>query len=219
MRNSCVEIDLSRLDPGLRETLGRYQASRPIALCVSERVQAPTAIGLRNPAVIMPDWLLEELAPTELHQVLVHELAHLGRWDDWTNLAQKIVKALLFFHPAVWWIEQKVSLEREMACDDAVLAETRSPRAYAECLTHLAERSFLRRSMALAQAAVSRVRQTSLASGENLGCQPSAGHHPGVEARGVAHRGIRDRVPGIARAHPQARGLCAPPRRVLRPLP
>jgi hypothetical protein len=62
----------------------------------------------------------------------------------------------------VWWIEQKVSLEREMACDDAVLAETRSPRAYAECLTHLAERSFLRRRLALAQAAVSRVRQTSL---------------------------------------------------------
>jgi beta-lactamase regulating signal transducer with metallopeptidase domain len=162
LRKSCVEIDLNRLNPGLRETLGRYQASRPIALCVSERVQAPTAIGLWNPAVILPDWLLEELAPAELHQVLVHELAHLGRWDDWTNLAQKIVKALLFFHPAVWWIEQKVSLEREMACDDAVLAETRSPRAYAECLTHLAERSFLRRSMALAQAAVSRVRQTSL---------------------------------------------------------
>jgi beta-lactamase regulating signal transducer with metallopeptidase domain len=162
LRKSCVEIDLNCLDPVLRETLRRYQASRPIALCVSDRVHAPTAIGLRHPAVVMPDWLFEELAPTELHQVLVHELAHLGRWDDWTNLAQKIVKALLFFHPAVWWIEQKVSLEREMACDDAVLAETRSPRAYAECLTRLAERSFLRRSMALAQAAVSRVRQTSL---------------------------------------------------------
>jgi beta-lactamase regulating signal transducer with metallopeptidase domain len=162
LRNSCVEIDLSRMDPGVRATLARYQASRPIALCVSERVQAPTAIGLSKPAVIMPEWLLEELTPAELHQVLVHELAHLGRWDDWTNLAQKILKALLFFHPAVWWIEQKLSLEREMACDDAVLAETRSPRAYAECLTHLAERSFLRRSVALGQAAVGRVRETSL---------------------------------------------------------
>jgi bla regulator protein blaR1 len=162
LRKSCVEIDLRRLDPALRETLARCQASRPIALCVSERVQAPTAIGLRKPAVIMPQWLLEELTPAELHQVLVHELAHLGRWDDWTNLAQKILKALLFFHPAVWWIEQKLSLEREMACDDAVLAETRSPRAYAECLTHLAERSFLRRSLALGQAAVGRVRETSL---------------------------------------------------------
>jgi hypothetical protein len=79
---------------------------------------------------------------------------------------------LFFFHPAVWWIEKQVSLEREMACDDAVLAETASPRAYAECLAHLAEktlvqrslgqRSFVERSVALAQAALGRVRQTSL---------------------------------------------------------
>jgi hypothetical protein len=49
-----------------------------------------------------------------------------------------------------------------MACDDAVLAETASPRAYAACLATLAEKSFLRRSAALAQAAVSRIRQTTL---------------------------------------------------------
>ena len=92
----------------------------------------------------------------------MHELAHLRRWDDWTNLAQKIVKALFFFHPAVWWIEKKVSLEREMACDDAVLAETESPRAYAECLAHLAEKTLIQRSVALAQAALGRLRHTSL---------------------------------------------------------
>jgi hypothetical protein len=73
-----------------------------------------------------------------------------------------VIKSVLFFHPAVWWVEQRLSLEREMACDDAVLAETSSPRAYAECLASLAEKSFLRRSAALAQAAVSRIRQTSL---------------------------------------------------------
>jgi hypothetical protein len=72
------------------------------------------------------------------------------------------VKALFFFHPAVWWIEKKVSLEREMACDDAVLAETESPRAYAECLAHLAEKTLIQRSVALAQAALGRLRHTSL---------------------------------------------------------
>jgi hypothetical protein len=97
-----------------------------------------------------------------LNQVVLHELAHLRRWDDWTNLAQKIVRALFFFHPAVWWIEKKLSLEREMACDDAVLAESASPRSYAECLVHLAEKSVLRRGVALAQAAVGKICQTSL---------------------------------------------------------
>ena len=95
----------------------------------------------------------------ELKYILLHELAHLGRRDDWTNLAQKVLKALFFFLPSVWWIERRLSLDREMACDDAVLAHSGTPRGYAECLAHVAERSFLRRQIALAQAAVGRVRQ------------------------------------------------------------
>ena len=72
-----------------------------------------------------------------------------------------MVKAVFLFHPAVWWLDQRVAVEREMACDDAVVAETRSPRAYAQCLAHLAEKSFVRRSLALAQAALGKFRQTS----------------------------------------------------------
>jgi hypothetical protein len=70
--------------------------------------------------------------------------------------------ALLFFHPAVWWIEKKLELEREMACDDLVLAKAASPQVYAECLVSLAEKSLLRRGLALAQAAVGRMRHMSL---------------------------------------------------------
>jgi hypothetical protein len=129
---------------------------------VSDRVQAPTAIGFLKPAVVIPEWLMSELSTAQLRPVILHELAHLRRWDDWTNLAQKVLKALLFFHPAVWWVEQRISLEREMACDDTVLAETTNPRAYAQCLVYLAEKSFVRRSLRLAQAAVSRLRHTSM---------------------------------------------------------
>jgi len=182
LRRSCVPVDSAALDARLRETLARNGSthngsthngsSRPVDLCTSDRVQVPTAIGLVKPAVILPSWILQELSPQELNQILLHELAHLHRWDDWTNLAQKLVKALFFFHPAVWWIERQVSLEREMACDDAVVAETASPRAYAECLAHLAEKTLLQRTLvqpsvaqrsaALAQAALGRIRQTSL---------------------------------------------------------
>jgi Zn-dependent protease with chaperone function len=172
LRRSCVPVDSALLGPELRETLAHsstthssttsYGKSRPATLCVSDRVSVPTVIGFVNPAVVIPRWLLQELSPSELQQILLHELAHLQRWDDWTNLAQKILQALLFFHPAAWWVEKQLSLEREMACDDAVVAETANARAYAECLTHLAEKSFVRRSLALAQAALGRIRQTSL---------------------------------------------------------
>jgi beta-lactamase regulating signal transducer with metallopeptidase domain len=162
LRASCVPVDRELLDAQLQETLGRNQSPRAVALCTSDRVQVPTAIGLVSPAVVIPGWLMQELSPDELNQILLHELAHLRRWDDWTNLTQKVVKALFFFHPAIWWIEKRVSLEREMACDDAVLAETVSPRAYAECLAHLAEKTLIQRRVALAQAALGRIRQTSL---------------------------------------------------------
>jgi beta-lactamase regulating signal transducer with metallopeptidase domain len=161
LRASCTVIDAATLHPDLRATLHRFQGIRSVQLCQSNRVQVPAAIGFLKPTVVIPTWALQELSPAELHSILLHELAHLRRWDDWTNLAQQLLKALLFFHPAVWWIESKLTLEREMACDDAVLAETANPRNYAQCLVSIAEKSFLRRSLALAQAAVNRMHQTS----------------------------------------------------------
>jgi beta-lactamase regulating signal transducer with metallopeptidase domain len=177
LRKSCQPVDAAKLDPLVRETLAGKQSSRPATLCTSDLVHVPTAIGFIKPVIAVPAWVMNELSADELNQVLLHELAHLRRWDDWTNLAQKLVRALFFFHPAVWWIEKRVSLEREMACDDAVIAETASPRAYAECLTHLAERTLIQRSMALAQAALGRIRQTSLRVAQILEVkrQPNAG--------------------------------------------
>jgi beta-lactamase regulating signal transducer with metallopeptidase domain len=161
VRSHCVAIDLASFDPALRVTLGEFRSVRPVQVCVSDGVQVPTAIGFIKPLVVLPAWSIRELSSSELNAILLHELAHLRRWDDWTNLAQKLLRAVFFFHPAVWWIEGKLSLEREMACDDAVLAETANPRAYARCLVSVAEKSLVRRGLAMAQAAVSRVRQTS----------------------------------------------------------
>ena len=164
LRKSCVPVDVAALDPLLQRTLAEFDSSRTVTLCVSEDLRVPTAIGFTKPLVAVPSWAMHELSTLELNAILIHELAHLRRRDDWTNLIQKIAGALLFFHPAVWWIEKKLALEREMACDDLVLAETQttSPRAYAECLVSLAEKSFLRRGIALAQAAVDRLRNVSL---------------------------------------------------------
>lgn len=161
LRQNCEPIDSSTLHPVLRETLDEFGSARRVTVCTSDRVRVPTAIGFLKPAVVIPAWAFEELSPIELNAILLHELAHLRRWDDWTNLAQRILGALLFFHPAVWWIGDRLSREREMACDDFVLAATSNPRGYAQCLVTVAEKSFLRRSVALAQAAVGRMQQTA----------------------------------------------------------
>jgi beta-lactamase regulating signal transducer with metallopeptidase domain len=165
LRQNCAAIDFESLDlvvrDVVRKTLTEFCSGRCVTLYRSDRARVPAAIGFLKPAIILPAWALDELSPIELHVVLLHELAHLRRWDDWTNLAQEILRALFFFHPAVWWIERGLSIEREMACDDFVLAATSSPRAYAQCLVTVAEKSFLRRGLALAQAVVGRMHQTT----------------------------------------------------------
>lgn len=158
LRHRCRHVTLPA---ELQQAVAQFCPARRVELLAGDAVSVPSAIGFFRPAVILPPWLLEELSSAEIRQVLIHELSHLRRRDDWTNLLQRIIKALFFFHPAVWWMESRLSLEREMACDDAVLAESSSARDYAECLARVAEKSLVRRGLAMAQAAVSRMRQTT----------------------------------------------------------
>jgi beta-lactamase regulating signal transducer with metallopeptidase domain len=162
LRSSCVPIDVSELDAVARRTLADFSSARSVTLATSERLSVPAAIGFFKPMIVVPAWALRELTSEELNIILLHEFAHLRRWDAWTNLLQKIVRAVFLFNPAVWWIENRLSLEREMACDDRVLAETANPRGYAKCLIALLERSVARRGWAMAQAAVRRAREASL---------------------------------------------------------
>jgi Zn-dependent protease with chaperone function len=172
LRRSCTAIALPDLDVSLRETVAGFSSPgnsilgfamrRSVTLALSEQVSVPAAIGFFTPMIVLPAWALRELPPEELKIVLLHEFAHLRRRDDWTNLLQKIVRAVFLFHPAVWWIENQLSLEREMACDDVVLAETANPRGYAKCLIALLEKSVVRRGWTMAQALVQRAREASL---------------------------------------------------------
>jgi beta-lactamase regulating signal transducer with metallopeptidase domain len=162
LRRSCIPINAAELNSTARQTVATFNSSRTATLAASDRVTVPAVIGFFKPVIVIPVWALRELPAEELNVILLHEFAHLRRWDDWTNLLQKIVRAILFFHPAVWWIESRLSLEREMACDDQVLAKTGNPRGYAQCLISLLEKSVARRGWAMAQALVHRARESTL---------------------------------------------------------
>jgi beta-lactamase regulating signal transducer with metallopeptidase domain len=162
LRRGCRRVE--------NATLAEVAAQLPhrrVRLLVSDDLRVPAALGFFRPAVVLPAWTLRELSTEELKVIVLHELAHLRRWDDWTNLAQKFVKALFFFHPAVWWIDSRLSLEREIACDDLVLQQTSSARAYAGSLISLSEKMLgeklrMAKAFALAQGALGRMREVSV---------------------------------------------------------
>ena len=129
---------------------GVEQATRSYTLCVSPDVDRPSVLGFWSPRILLPPGLIETLTNAELEQVLLHETEHLRRSDDWTNLLQKLALILFPLNPVLFWVERQLCLERELACDDRVLHETGARKAYATCLTQLAEHSMLRRGLVLA---------------------------------------------------------------------
>jgi beta-lactamase regulating signal transducer with metallopeptidase domain len=184
IRTSCREIPIAGLEPTLQELFAEMK--RPVRLLVSDQARVPAAMGFRHPVVVLPAWTLRDLSPDRLQHILIHELAHIRRHDDWTNLVQKIARAVFFFHPAVWWIDARLSLEREMACDEAVLAATGNPRAYAGCLIDLLERGCARRGWTMAQAAVARARDVSVRIARILEESGPASTRVGRKALGLA---------------------------------
>ncbi len=126
-----------------RERLDRWsnadKGEREVRLCTCESIEVPVAVGLFDSMILIPKHLLDSLSQSEIDQIILHELAHLRRADDWTNGLQRFVQALFFFNPAVMYIAQQLDLEREVACDDWVIDQTKEVRPYAACLTKMAE--------------------------------------------------------------------------------
>ncbi len=131
----------------------RTGTQRMARLVLSCEIRGPLAFGFLRPVVALPAALADQLSIPELDNILLHELAHLRRRDDWARLVQRIIETLFFFHPAIVWLGRKLDLEREIACDDWVIAVTGQPREYASCLTRVVELAGFRRGWALATGA------------------------------------------------------------------
>ena len=135
-----------RFEQRLRDS----RTSRAPQLLVSDEVISPLAAGFLRPVVILPAFLLEEIAEPELDYVLIHELAHVARCDDWTNLMARLASAVFVLHPVAAWVLRRIKREREIACDDWVVAATGSALHYAVTLARLFEFCSTRRRELLA---------------------------------------------------------------------
>ena len=94
-------------------------------------------IGWLSPVVLVPASILSSLPPDQLRSILAHEIAHVHRHDYLVNGLQKIVEAVLFFHPAVWWLSRQVRAEREQCCDDEAVLIAGDALVYANALYQL----------------------------------------------------------------------------------
>lgn len=129
---------------------GAIGIRHPVLIAVSSRVSVPSVVGLLRPIVLLPPVALTGLDSQQLESIILHELAHVRRRDLWINLVQGLVEILLFFHPAVWWMSRRLRAERELACDDVVVAQGMPPLVYARALLALEEQRASERTLAVA---------------------------------------------------------------------
>lgn len=128
------------LVPSARRQIERLGIRHPASVRVSDDVAVPSVVGFFFPTLLVPPRLLDELDQDEIDAILAHELSHVCRWDLLANGAQRVVSALLFFHPVAGWISRTLDRDRELCCDDLVSWIGVPQRTYARALTRVVVR-------------------------------------------------------------------------------
>ena len=126
----ALEATLERLARALR-------VDAPVRLYESALVGVPTVVGWLRPVILLPASALTGLTAQQLELILAHELAHVRRHDYLVNLVQSAAETVLFYHPAVWWVSNRMRVEREHCCDDLAVSACGSAVRYARALVEL----------------------------------------------------------------------------------
>jgi len=135
-RAEPIAGDLLRTCLALQQRLG---VSRAVRYVCSKVAESPAVFGWLRPVVVLPLAALAGLSAWQVEALIAHELAHIKRWDLLANAFQIATETLLFYHPAVWWVNRVIRNEREHCCDDVAVAACGNAHDYARALAQLEE--------------------------------------------------------------------------------
>lgn len=115
----------------------RVGVTRQVRILISTIADGPSVAGWVRPVLLLPAATLLGLSAEQLGAVIAHELAHIRRYDYLVNLLQMLIETVLFYHPAVWWISNRIREERELCCDDVAVSVCGDAAGYARALAAL----------------------------------------------------------------------------------
>jgi TonB family protein len=124
------------LTPDLEEL--RSDVAPRAELRISCEVAQPAGFGLGHPVILLPEGFFA-MDPNAQRAVACHELLHVARRDWPWILVEEVARALFWFHPAVWWLVERIQESREQLVDRLVIARIPSKRAYMTALLAFAD--------------------------------------------------------------------------------
>jgi hypothetical protein len=103
----------------------------------STMIAVPLTIGLTRPKILLPlEW--REWDREKLDAVLAHEGAHVRRRDGLVAPLAGVNRCIFWFHPLAWWMERRLGLLAELACDESCVAALGNRQEYARLLLDMA---------------------------------------------------------------------------------
>lgn len=105
----------------------------------SSAVASPMVLGFWKPKVILPNSILDELQQEQIAAIVLHEKAHIQRKDNWFSLFQELIVILFWWSPVIRFLNKKIHVEREIACDLRAVAKMNSSKQYAQSLVDCAK--------------------------------------------------------------------------------
>ncbi|MGH9160153.1 MAG: M56 family metallopeptidase [Vicinamibacteraceae bacterium] len=133
----------------LTECAASMGVLRPLRLLRSRERSMPMTFGTRHPTILIPA-VADTWSVDRRRAVVLHEMAHVTRYDCLTQRLAFAACALYWFHPVVWYVARRLRVERELACDDRVIAAGTPAREYAGHLLEIAYALDRHRAPALA---------------------------------------------------------------------
>lgn len=130
---ACWSVRWRRIRAAVRSALPLpLEADLPVLS--SPALLEPGVFGITRPVLLLPEGILDRMAPEHFGAILAHESCHVSRRDNLTAAIHMAVEAAFWFHPLVWWLGVRLVEERERACDEEVLRLGNNPHVYAESI-------------------------------------------------------------------------------------
>lgn len=121
------------------QMISHYDIKENIRIGESRSISSPMILGFFKPVILFPIGMINQLDTSEVDAILAHELAHFVRKDIYINVIQTMVEALLYYHPAIWWISANIRVERENCCDEMAIGYLGDNVKYAKTLVKMQE--------------------------------------------------------------------------------
>lgn len=123
----------------VKDTALQLGITREVRIFLSEKIGSPLTIGFLKPLILVPVASINHLTVAQLEAILLHELAHIKRYDYLVNILLSVAEISLFFNPFTRLFSSHIRKERENSCDDWVLQFQYSASTYAEALLRMAQ--------------------------------------------------------------------------------